>query len=279
MLINNKLMLFMVIFGLVALSNTARADEYMTCNSCTTAYEMQQKVVRKVRAITAGSAASSSYTYHVASFTKGFAKSFTVTSRVQFNRWGELETSVVARITSTPEDVQQSVNAGYRMMSRSAFGKPIEVPASSGFDSAWDIARNHSNHDRFDDWFESNHSFIYWTAQFVSIVGGNWLGGVNGMEIKFIFPNGSSFVMTAATLGSTVRLSYKEKSARDANGNMIPDSGETVGGNYSFSTDQGLQDFINTLAAHGIEVRVIRGSGWLGGGSGGTVTIVPFSPR
>ncbi|CAM4063656.1 hypothetical protein [Pseudoalteromonas byunsanensis] len=271
--------LFACLVWLVCFSNFANADNYLTCNTCTTAFSMQQKAMQKVRAMTEGSGINSSHKVHIANFTKGFAKSFSVTSRPEFGQWGELETVVVARVSNTPQHIQESVNVGYTMLSRSAFGKPIQVPVSSGFDSAWDLARNYSNHERFDNWFESNHSFIYWASQFASAIGGNWLGGVNGMEIKFTFDNGSSIVMKAATLGATLRLTYKEKSARDANGNMIPDTGETVGGNYSFTTDQGLQDFINTLAQHGIQVTVIHGSGWMGGGRGGTVTIVPFSPR
>ncbi|MBD1582427.1 hypothetical protein [Pseudoalteromonas sp. S16_S37] len=230
--------------------------------------------------MTEGSGISSSHTIHIATFAKGFVKSFSVTSRPELGQGGELETVVVARLAITPAHIQESVNSGYAILNRYAFGVPIQVPDSSGFNTAWDLARNYSNHDRFDDWFLDAHPITYTLSQFTSIVGGMFVGGLNGLEVKFVFPDGTSLIMIASSTGSnSLRFSYKERSSRDANGNLIPASGKTVSGDYSFTTDQGLQDFINILAQHGIQVTVIHGSGWMGEGRGGTVTIVPFSPR
>ncbi|KZN52023.1 hypothetical protein [Pseudoalteromonas luteoviolacea] len=200
---------------------------------------------------------SSAYTVHLVSIPHGIAGSFHVTSRPQLDRFGELETIVIARRSSTPQSL---IDKAKRAQSYMHLAKKTRVPSSSGYTSAWELAQNSSSRDRLDDWAEQNDSLTYWSTQIISIFGGLFYDPLAGIELLFEFDDGSQLVMKAATLrsGTKLRLTYTRHSAIDSEGNRIPDAGSSIHGTYQFSSQYKLEQYIQKAAEYGIRLRVIQ---------------------
>ncbi|ESP92731.1 MULTISPECIES: hypothetical protein [Pseudoalteromonas] len=248
----------------------AHADNYITCSSCSSIGAMQSKAKSYIFDRTNGDSMSSTYIVHLVSIPNGIAGSFRVTSRPELNRFGEIETTVTARRSSTP---QHLIDQAKRAQSYMYLAKKTRVPASSGYRSAWEMARNSSSRDRFDDWAAQNDSLKYWSTQIISIFGGLFYDPLAGIELLFEFEDGSQLIMKAATLrsGTKLRLSYTRHSAIDSDGNRIPDAGTSIEGTYQFSSQYKLEQYIQKAAEYGIRVRVIYS------GVRGRVTIVPIN--
>ncbi|MCG7537316.1 hypothetical protein [Pseudoalteromonas sp. OOF1S-7] len=145
----------------------------------------------------------------------------------------------------------------------------IKVPgnASAGpgyypFNSAWELARNPSSRQRFDDWIKDNETVTYYGTQITSIMD-SMFGALNpfidlaGMELRFEFADGSHILMKAPTLASArLRFSYVPGSASDADGNPIADAGTTLQGIYTFSSYARQQQFLEKAAEYHSDFRV-----------------------
>ncbi|QPB82409.1 hypothetical protein CWC22_005170 [Pseudoalteromonas rubra] len=145
----------------------------------------------------------------------------------------------------------------------------IKVPgnASAGpeyypFNSAWELARNPSSRQRFDDWIKDNEAITYYGTQLTSIMD-SMFGALNpfidlaGMELLFEFADGSHILMKAPTLASArLRFSYVPGSASDADGNPIADAGTTFKGIYAFSSHARQQQFLEKAAEYHSDFRV-----------------------
>lgn len=145
-------------------------------------------------------------------------------------------------------------------------------------ESAWDISRNFSNHDKLDNWYHSNYPISYWTRQVVDIAG--QLSGENilvGHQIKFVFSDNTTarFKVIEVQTGE-LTFTYIANTARDKEGNRLADQGTSFAGEYTFKTEQALTEFLNRLAAYGVPIRnIIR----TGGAGTVTITVLPISPE
>ena len=102
----------------------------------------------------------------------------------------DLQVSIYSRAVSSDvlAIVEQLHNTQLFRHFKQAKSWGVQVPEDSGLESAWDISRNFSNHDKLDNWYHSNYPISYWTRQVVDIAG--QLSGVNilvGHQIKFVF--------------------------------------------------------------------------------------------
>ncbi|WP_440875259.1 hypothetical protein [Thalassotalea sp. PLHSN55] len=132
--------------------------------------------------------------------------------------------------------------------------KAIDVPADSGFKSAWDIAQVPANRDLFDAWFEENHSFKYWSTWTASSFGSILFSPLAGIEIQFTFSDGSQIIMSAPMLANAVaKFTYLDNSASIDN-NRIPDAGTEISGGYIFNDQAAMDEFVNAALTYGIEV-------------------------
>ncbi|MBQ4844263.1 hypothetical protein [Pseudoalteromonas sp. MMG005] len=277
---HSKLLIITFCFLLLLFTHDSKAAINVTCNPCSSAVQMHTKAVSKVKEMTEYDSVSSEYNVHVISIKNGLVKSFRVTSRPELDRRGELVTVVTGRYTATSSDLQNRVNQAHTYFNSIEASTTVPVPSSSGLGSAWSLSQNFSNHDKLDSWYKSAYPLTYWSAQLTSIFGGAVVGPLSGLELRFKFEDGSVLIMTTATAGSAVlQLNYKANSARDINGNKIPDTGSSIQGQYSFSSSAGLQRFLDKAAEYGIAVTVVYSEGWMGGSGGGSVTIVPISPE
>ena len=250
-------------------SPTVSADENIICNSCNYS-SMQSKAFNKVKSLTDNDSMSSIYTINVISVSTGVVKSFVVTSQPKIGRFGELETLISTHAVSPPSYLVNQTHSAQRQFS--VMSSRISVPIESGFESAWDVAQNSSNRSSLDQWFLDNHPITYWSRQITSTFGGSLFSPLAGTEWEFEFSDESTLVMVAATsTSSRLTFSYKEKSAQDKDGNRIPDAGLSAQGEYTFSSENSLSNFLKKLDMYGVKVTVIR-SGSTGGRRKITIT-------
>ncbi|WP_046005538.1 hypothetical protein [Pseudoalteromonas rubra] len=141
-------------------------------------------------------------------------------------------------------------------------GNACAGPGYYPFNSAWELARNPSSRQRFDDWIKDNETVTYYGTQITSIMD-SMFGALNpfidlaGMELRFEFADGSHIVMKAPTLASArLRFSYVPGSASDADGNPIADAGTTFKGIYTFSSRARQQQFLEKAAEYHLDFRV-----------------------
>lgn len=211
---------------------------------------------------------NSSFMVHVVNTSRGEVSSYQINSKPIFDRFGELETQIISRKVTTPAFLVQQTQSAYNMFRR--VSSAIDVPASSGFGSAWDVSQNTSNRGALDNWFENNSPIKYWSIQISSIFGGALISALDQTEWLFRFQDGTSLVMVAATTRSSKLIfTYKDNSAEDKDGNRIPDAGASPQGEYIFRNESSLNEYLNKLRSYGIRVVVIRS-----GSSGGRPKVI-----
>lgn len=138
----------------------------------------------------------------------------------------------------------------------------VEVGTDSGFESAWDIAQVPANRDRLDQWFHDSYPLQYWATATFSAYGGVLNGSFSGLEISFIFSDGTELIMVAPKLtDAALKFTFKPNSAEDKKSNSIPDAGGSVGGTYIFDSNESMVDFIDRAAEHGIAIYFSDSSG------------------
>ena len=175
-------------YFLIALyTDEAKAEINLVCNPCSSAVQMHSRALDKVKAMTEYDSTSSSYNVNVISIKNGLVKSFFVTSQPELDRRGELITVVTGRYTATSEDLQNRVNQAYSYFNNIQISALRSVPSSSGLNSAWSLSQNYANHAVLDNWYIENHPVAYWSSQLGSIIGGSFIGSLNGLELQFRF--------------------------------------------------------------------------------------------
>ncbi|WP_125562026.1 hypothetical protein [Pseudoalteromonas rubra] len=252
---------------------------------CSSLDEMRQEAESHVLGETDQDSMSSAQTIHLYSVKFNLVGSFNVTSEPTINSDGELQTIVRAALMTSPSDLVTRVNNAhnsFRMVATTNVpGSATAGPGYRPFNSAWEIARNPSSRDRFDDWVHENETLKYYSTQIASSLGSIFpldvvLGGFAGMELLFEFEDGSQLKMKAPTVstGTKLRFTYVAGSATDSDGNPIPDSGTTISGDFQFSSHHKLQKYLEKVAEYGITIRVIdHGNGRV------TIREIPNAPQ
>ncbi|CAM4203859.1 hypothetical protein [Pseudoalteromonas ostreae] len=231
---------------------------------------MQSKAFNKIANLTDNDSMSSVHNTHVISVSTGVVKSFVVSSQPRINRHGELETLISTQAIPAPSYLVNQTSVAWNQYKEKS--SKLFVPIESGFESAWSITQNTSNRSRLDDWLEENHSINYWSRQISSTFGGALWSPLAGTEWEIVFSDDSSLIMVASTTTSSrLKLSYKAMSAEDADGNRIPDAGMSVQGEYTFSNERNLSNFLGKLSRYGIRYVVVH-SGSVGGRKRVTIT-------
>ncbi|WP_435275433.1 hypothetical protein ACMAZF_19855 [Psychrobium sp. nBUS_13] len=143
----------------------------------------------------------------------------------------------------------------------------INIPADSGLASAWDIARNSSNHVVVSDWYKANYPLDYYIHNAVQVAGSlpllkYPLDVLRDMNVVFIFDDGSSVKFRPPAMQDQgYTLTYVPKSAQDSDSNRITDQGESLIGDYSFTTKDRMNDFIERARRYGVTITHHRASG------------------
>jgi hypothetical protein len=75
-------------------------------------------------------------------------------------------------------------------------------------------------------------------------------------EITVRFPDGSTATYrVTGTMGLTLTWDYVEGSARDANGNLVPDSENDFSGTFQFESTEDLENAVNIAELFGVQIR------------------------
>jgi|GEM_PF-3980197 len=211
-----------------------------------------------------------------------YNKSYTWNISAKWRMQGGSDPELNFRVNTVPvsADIISAVdamsNTKFFELARQAKQRGIVVPIESGFDSAWVLARNPSTHDRFDDWYEAEYPVEYYSRASLDIFASIGIPLTNlfkGVEVKFIFSDGSSLKLKVADAQSgDLTFIYIKDSAQDTDGNKIADQGESFSGTYTFSSEENLQNYLGKLADYGITVTIYRG----GEGGSGSVHITDF---
>lgn len=265
------------------LSFKSYADVTLVCNSCSTTNSYIQTALNKAESLANNSNVGFNGNINVINPTNNKVYSWSINSKWIFQ--GEDEPTLNTRIYSrTPpqylidEVSELSQLEFFKHIQRSKRG--ISVPKDSGFETAYDIARNKTNHDRFDDWYHDNYPLSYWARialDTVGQIGGSFPGAslFNGVEVKFVFSDGSTarFKVQRFQTGN-LTFTYVPNSAKNKDNISIADFGSSFSGEYTFSSERSLRDFLSELGLRGIEIRIVR----LGGGRI-KLTEIPTVPK
>lgn len=265
---------------LLILSYNASAEINLTCNTCTSYSDYMNSAIAKAKSKARFS--SSGYEGNITVLSPLYNKSYTWNIEAKWIMQGGDDPELSFRVNTVA--VSADIRSAVDVMSKTEFFKHarqaqqvgIVVPIESGFDSAWALARNSSNHDRFDDWYEAEYPIEYYARVALDIYASIGIPLTNlfkGVEVKFIFSDGSSLRLKVANAQSgDLTFIYIKNSAQDKDGNRIADQGESFSGTYTFGSEESLQNYLNKLSDYGITFTVYRG----GEGGSGTVHITDF---
>lgn len=133
--------------------------------------------------------------------------------------------------------------------------------------SAWDIARNSSNHVVVNDWYQANYPLDYYIHNAFQVAGSlpllkYPLDFLRDINVVFIFDDGSSVKFRPPAMQDQgYIMNYVPKSAQDADSNRITDQGESLTGDYSFTTKERMDDFIERAQRYGVTITTSETSG------------------
>lgn len=240
-----------VILCLVFTNNASAATTIMKCNTCETNTSLYVKAIKHAKSEANNSYMGFQGDIIVVNYLQNKVKGWNISAKWLMQ--GGDDPNLVIRMYSInpPSNITNQVNIvsetklfqHFRIARRSG----IFVPIKSGFDSAWDIARNGSNHAALDQWYHDEYPINYWTTELANIIGGIGVlpGVLEGIEITFQFADGSSIRLKAAKITSGIlSFVYVAGSAQDADGNPIGDQGQSLAGGYNFSSDERMNAFL-----------------------------------
>ncbi|WP_308364263.1 MULTISPECIES: hypothetical protein [unclassified Microbulbifer] len=256
---------FLFPFFILFFSSTSFASEYLTCNQCITSSSFLKRALNKLESeLTIRGIEENVY---VANFNTGQVYGWKIKGFYKFDTNGELIPQWNIYSLSLPTSVKKVVADSQSSPMVVAAQSVIEVPKESGFSSAWDVARNTSNRAALDQWVHDNLPTTYWTTNLTSILAGTFgVSALEGIELLFKFEDGSTLLMrTSKTQEATLTLKYIPNSSQDTDKNIIADAGQGFAGEYTFSSEQNMQAFLDRASVYGIKIVDIS----YGGGSGG----------
>lgn len=229
-------------------------DLYESCNTCATPLQYYQKMqdAASQQVTTAGYKGK----VVVANFKLGIVYAWDVNA---YYKWSSqtVDPSIEFRASASavPVDIQNAVNEISQHQIMRMASSVVYVDVNSGFTSAWEIARNPSSRDTFDQWFQDAYPVVYWARNLSSTVGGIKFDFLKGTEYIFKFADGSEIILIAPTAQSArMKFTYKANSARDAWKNIIVEAGGTFGGTYTFPNNYELQTFLDKAASYGVTI-------------------------
>ncbi|CAM4087983.1 hypothetical protein PSOS111911_00975 [Pseudoalteromonas ostreae] len=238
------------------------------CN-CSSTSSYVQKIITKAEYLANSSNAGFDGNINVINPTDNKIHSLKVKSKWIFKGGHEpsLNTQIYSHTPSAQLVSQVGELSKLKIFEHSRMGKRgIVVPENSGFKSAYDIGRNETNRDLFDDWYHDNYSVSYWARIALDTAGqiGVSLDIFTGIQVQFVFSDQSTarFKVERFQIGD-LKFSYVPNSSRNKDGIPIADFGRSFNGEYTFN---------NELASRGIEIRVVRV-----GSTGGRVRITEIS--
>lgn len=238
---------------LLAASNVNASDEkYIGCNNCTQG-DMFLKAFNESSQLT-----SPMQTIHVADFMSAKTRTYQITL---VDRNGEPFFQI--KETITPQWIVSTVNDTNVLIKQ----LDIDVPAESGIKSVEDIL-NSSNPDLFDNWLHDSNHFQYYFMQIVSQVGGMFISFLSGLQFTVTFSDGSTGTFKTTDVqngGRFTKMSYVKGTARDADGQTIPESADEYSNKiFNFTQELTVTNFVSRAGGFGVDIKFLTPG--LGGG-------------
>ncbi|MBY6093428.1 hypothetical protein [Ferrimonas balearica] len=255
-----KLPTYLVPLLFTFIATESKPEEYITCNTCYNHSDYMERLTKLVndRSMIWGYRG----TIYIANFKSNQIRGWRVNARYKL----DYDDEATLYIDQKPIEPSLYLSDMVNNISKNeiVINSIIDVPISSGFESAWDIARGSRNREALDQWYHDYHPVSYWLRTLGPLSGGLFFNPINGLEYIFRFEDGSTITMVAPRFSDArLILEYKPNSARDKDNNVICDSGQSLSGDYYFSSQKSMNDFLFRASLYGVEVRNVS---YLGGG-------------